>query len=492
MAQPALPNINIEYYLDLAVRRKWWIIVPALLSILAGVIYIMITPKAYKANTLILVQPQKVPASYVTSTITVSLESRLRTITQQVYSRTNLENVIDQFDLYADDREETPMLELIEDLRKKIKVNLRGGGASQSFEISFQWNDPKTAAMVTNSMASQFIEQNLKVREDMAMGTTAFLENETAKMRRELEAQEKRVELYKKEHMGMLPDQLESNLKILGQLKVELNNLAMRAQAEKEQYTMLQGIQVQLKNQTQMLQMEHMQSSDFIESAPDVWGETQSEEISYLEAHLRQLLLRYTEKHPDVVSLKRKIARLQQENDTTASEIETESPSQFENPLVSQEEQIRFQLQDINRRVESYQKQISRIKKEIQSYNERIERTPEVQLELTKLTRDYSTMQRRYQSLLQKHIDARMAEQLERRQKGEQFKVLDPAVVPEKPFRPNVMKVMLMALIMGLGFGCGLAFLRDIMLGTFYNTEDLEGFLGSKVLVSIPLVKGNV
>ena len=492
MAQTAIPNINIECYMNLAVRRKWWIILPVLLSILAGAVYIKITPKSYEANTLILVQAQKVPTSYVRSTLTESLESRLHTITQQVYSRTNLEKIIEQFDLHANNKEENATAGIVENLRQKININLRGRGTTQAFEISFIWHDPKTVAEVTNAIASQFIEQNLKVREDMAMGTTVFLENESEKMRIELEDYEKRLELFKKQHMGMLPSELQSNLNILGQLKEELNHLETRIQAENEQTVMLQ-------RQAQMIRMTQMQHSDFIEIVPDEAGGMQSEDITYLESQVRQLRLRYTEKHPDVVALRRRISLIQQDltNDTNGNEAsQSESvedfPDQFDNPLAFQQDQISFQLEEINKNIESYQKKISNVKKEIQLYNNRIERIPEVELALTKHTRDYSTMQSRYQTLLQKKIDARMSEQLERRQKGEQFKVLDSAIIPEKPVKPDIKKVMLFALMAGLGFGCGLAYLREIMDASFYSTEDIEVFLGTKVLVSIPFEKRNM
>ena len=123
MPEAPTANINIEYYFDLVVRRKWWIILPALVSIACGVIYIKITPRVYKANTLILVQPQRIPTSYVEPTVTEGLESRLRTITQQVYSRTNIEKIIDEFHLYKDKREKRPTMKLVEGIRQKIDVN---------------------------------------------------------------------------------------------------------------------------------------------------------------------------------------------------------------------------------------------------------------------------------------------------------------------------------------------------------------------------------
>ncbi|MBW2663509.1 MAG: hypothetical protein JRD93_16380, partial [Deltaproteobacteria bacterium] len=387
--------------------------------------------------------------------------------------------------LYADNGGKKPTAEMVEKLRQKINVNLRGRGAGRAFQISFVWHDPKTVAGVTNAIASQFIEQNLKVREDMAIGTTAFLENETEKMRREIETREKNLEIFKRKYMGMLPEQLQSNLNILGQLKLELNNLEERMQAEKKQSIML-------KRQMKLVQAAQTQQSDLIEIAPDKPGETPSDELTYLIATVRQLRLRYTEKHPDVVALKRKIALIQQTHAAGKDENGSLMPELLDNPLAFQKDQVKFQLNEAGRNIELFQKKIRKIKKQIQVYNNRIERIPEVKLKLTKLTRDYSTIRNRYQSLLQKKIDARMAEQLERRQKGEQFKVLDAAIIPDKPFKPDIRKVLFMALIAGFGLGGGLAFLREIMSGVFYSPEELEGFLGTKVLVGIPFEKRNM
>jgi polysaccharide chain length determinant protein (PEP-CTERM system associated) len=487
MPEAPTANINIEYYLDLVVRRKWWIILPALISIACGVIYIKITPRVYKANTLILVQPQRIPTSYVEPTVTEGLESRLRTITQQVYSRTNIERIIDEFHLYKDKSEKKPTMTFVEGIRRKIDVNLRGGGRgdTQSFEISFEWHDPGIVAEVTNTLAGQFIEQNLKVREDMAMGTTAFLDSEAEKMRFRIEAQEKKIEAFKRKHMGMLPSQIESNLDMLDQLKNELSNLETRESAQKQEIVMLQ-------RQSQMLEAMRAWSPGLIEIAPGEPGQIRTDEpdLNHLRARLQQLRLRYTEKHPDVVAVKRKIALVQNKMSddlNAATEIEGEPEAEFEDSTGLQQNQIRFQLDDLHKNIESYQERIMAIKKEIQVYNEKIERIPEVELELAKLTRGYATTRERYQVLLQKKIDARMAEQLERRQKGEQFKVLDPAIIPQKPIKPDIKKALLMALIAGLGIGGGLAYLREMLDGTFYNARDIEYFLKTDVLVTIPL-----
>ena len=492
-------DLNLEYYKDLALRRKWWIIIPFVLSLIIGRVYIKVTPKTFRANTLILVQSQKIPDSYVDSTVTESVQSRLRTISQQIYSRTNLEKIIKEFNLIKGENEvedeSTSML--VVSLRRKIKVDIkqRGRRASvQAFEISCEWHDPKIAADVTNAIAYQFIEENLKVREAMAMGTTAFLTNEVTKIKEELEKQEKAVEEFKKKHMGMLPDQLQANIDILGQLKEQLSNVERSARNEQEQTMFLQ-------RQMELLEAVKSDSNEIGNSSQPISG---FERLGHLREQLENLRSRYTEKHPDVIDLKCGISALEtklqakqdHKNDDKSSggvAQETHLPlPEHLNSYARRREELKMELELADKNIGTYKAEAKKIKKQISLYQERIEDTPAVELELIKLTRDYTTIRGRYESLLNKKINAQLSEQLERRQKGEQFKVIDPAISPEKPVKPDVKRVMLIALAAGLGIGFGLAYLREIMDGSFYSTEDLESFLGAKILVNIPFVKGNI
>ena len=128
----------------------------------------------------------------------------------------------------------------------------------------------------------------------------------------------------------------------------------------------------------------------------------------------------------------------------------------------------------------------SRIKVRIAEFQARIENTPVRELAIANLTRDYHNTKETYHSLLKKSQEAQQAENLERRQKGEQFKVIDPARIPEKPFKPNIPKILLFGIFLGIGSGFGMAFFREQMDHSFRDAEDLEASLGFKVLATIP------
>jgi polysaccharide chain length determinant protein (PEP-CTERM system associated) len=517
-------KFEIAPYVELASRRKWWIIIPFVMVALGALGFLKVSPKTYVATTLVLLEPQSIPDSFVKSTIPETMEGRLRTITQQINSRTNLERIIAEFHLnslqagstmqrllntadrllkligkggLSETQEQTDKqlakMRLVEEMRKSIQVTMRGSPGSGSpghsqnlaFEIGFEWQDPEVVAPVTNAIASRFIEENLNMREEMAIGTTDFLDQESAAIRSELEVREKELEAFKQQNMGMLPDQLQSNLNILTQLRDQMLSLQRRLDQEQQQAMLL-------KSQAQMAHMDRQALASSLRPersrSPGARREPQmtSEQLTSgnledLEAELQRLKSQYTEKHPDIVALKRRIEALKKEGkpgETGSGEASSDVDSR----------RIAPQLAAINANINSYQREIREVEKQLQIYKERVERTPQVEMALNKVLRDYQTVRQRYDSLLSKKLDAKLAEQLEKRQKGEQFRILDRAVKPVKPFKPDPLKVMGIALAMGLGLGCGLAYLREALDPRFYNPGELENYLDAKIIVSLPNV----
>ena len=475
-----IQKIDLQPVFDIIVRRKWWIVLSVLLSLVGGILYIAITPKTYKSTTLILVEAQRIPSSYVKSTITETLQNRLNTISQQVYSRTNLERIINQFKLNrprekgrfekikdkilrkfglgAEDNKNitSDNLQFINFVRKKIEVSLKGG--KKAFEISFEWYDPKTAADVANALASQFIEENLKIREQMAMGTTKFLETEVNRLKRRLEKKEKELEEFKKQNLGMLPNELNSNISILNQLKDEYNNLMEAINIAKQKEITIQ----------------ELLDSEESNSRASLKKENKGNSIEELELKLRELKSIYTEKHPDVVALEKRIKILKQKK---ARENYLEKKTK--GPLY-------YQLKQIRNYISNYEKRLQKIKEQIALYKKRIEMTPKISLQLEKMQKEYSVLSKRYQDLLAKKLNAEMAEELEKRQKGEQFRILDLAVPSSVPYSPDVKKVAMFSIFFGLFLGGGLAFLRESLDPAFYTPEEVEAYLGVKVIVCLP------
>jgi polysaccharide chain length determinant protein (PEP-CTERM system associated) len=368
-------------------------------------------------------------------------------------------------------RDGPSMYSRVKAMRGNIDVSITSKN-NRAFEIAFQWNNPETAAKVANAIASQFIEQNLQVREEMAMGTTDFLSVEVRRLRSELEEKERKLESFKKAYMGKLPEQLESNLNILNQLKDELDNLEKRVDMEKQQAMLLRS---------------QLQDESTMGGGGTGEGEPSSDaaELAALRSRLRQLQSKYTDRHPDVVAAKRQIKKKLQQMEESP-EVSGSVESEMDRYLSASERAIKNQLAQIGARIDSYEERIGEVRNAIRIYQARVEETPEVELQLKDLERDYETVKNRYQNLLSKKLDAQMAEELEKRQKGEQFRVIDSAVPPEQPFKPDMRRIALMTVVLGLGLGGGLAYVRESLDPAFYSVQDLEGALGQKVLISLP------
>ncbi len=140
-------------------------------------------------------------------------------------------------------------------------------------------------------------------------------------------------------------------------------------------------------------------------------------------------------------------------------------------------------------RINKYENKMTNLEAEIQKYKNRVEETPEVGMQLKDIKRDYETVQRRYQDILSKKLNAQMSAELEKKQKGEQFRVVNSAVPPNNPYKPNISKIMFFTLVMGLGLGGGAAYLRETLDPAFYTPEEIEEYLNTEVIVSLPINK---
>ena len=174
-------------------RRLFVIAIPVLLAGVATVAVLDRLPNRYRSSTLIMVVPQRVPESYVKSTVTARIEDRLQSLSQQLLSRTRLEGIIRDLNLYKAQQAQAPMEDIVERMRADIQVQLVKGDA---FRVSYISESPAAAQKVTDRLTSLFIEESLKNREVLAEATNEFLDTQLEDARRRLVAQEKQLEQY--------------------------------------------------------------------------------------------------------------------------------------------------------------------------------------------------------------------------------------------------------------------------------------------------------
>ena len=473
MASQPIP-MDPKYLIDLVIKRRWIIMVPFFISMLVGIVLAVKLPKIYEASTLILIQPQRVPQNYVQPIVDTDPSERISTLSQQVLSRTNLENIINQFKLFNDPENTTTyMEEKVNSLRKRISVDVstdRRRG-TDAFSISFQGKEPRTVMNVTNALASFFIDENLREREAQAVGTSDFLESELQNMKARLESVEGQLKNYRESYMGELPEQLDSNLRILDRLQEHLSEVQQSLSEAKIRLVTLQNDATAARESTTVI----------------IGQDTRQEETSSLEqmkAQLESLLSRYTDRHPDVVRLKARIAEAEKQ----AADAGTNSAGTGQAPRASLSPEYRTQYNEITQDIRRLQDDIAGTREQIRLYQARVENTPKREQELLSLRRDYQNIQTTYDSLLERKLEADIAVNMERKQKGEQFRVLDPAKLPQKPVKPDMRKLFIMVIGAGLAIGGGIIFLLEYMDNSFKRPEDIEEDLGLPVLCSIPRI----
>jgi len=472
--------ITFYDYLSMAARRKWLIIGAVLLSLGIAGILALVLPKSYRSSTLILVEDQKIPEDYVKAIVGGSIEGRLIMIKQQVMSRTLLSKVVEEFKLYPDDVRSAGFEEVIEKMRESIKVETVGssgarGKTVEAFSISFAHEDPMVAMKVTAKLASLFIEENLRVREQFVEGASEFLEQELAKSKAGLEAQEQLISDFKKKYMGELPQQMEANLRALDRLQSDVT-------VESESINSLTD-RVGLIDKAIR---DYETSGTTTPGLGTPGGDPLVQHLRELERNLTTLKAGYKESYPDIVQVKQEIesvkAQLVDKHSLSGREVNEEAVKTFDpylQGLVRQRDEAQIELAGLKQRR-------IRLASQMQAYEGRVERTPSREQELMILVRDYDNGQKNYQSLLDKRVNAQVAENLEKRQKGEQFRIIDPANLPEKTEKPDQMRIMLVGLILGCMVGFGGAFAVDQYKASFRRPEEAEMLLGLPLLAAIP------
>jgi succinoglycan biosynthesis transport protein ExoP len=489
---------SLEDYWAVVSRRRWWILLPifACWVTVWGVSWLL--PNTYRSEAMILVEQQKVPEHYVVPNVSVSLQDRLQSMTQQILSRTRLQATIDRLHLYL--RHSGPLSSLepadpIDQMRKDIQIELVQApgrpGELTAFKIQYSAGSPEIAQQVNSELTSLFIAENLKSQQQLSESTTAFLESQLADARVKLTEQEAKVRAFKATHLGTLPAQLGSNVQILSGLQTQLQAAQHAVESGEQQKLYLQSV----LQQYQSVQ-DSLVSGDSTVTPP----EALENELKGLRVQLADAQSQYTDSYPDVVALKDKIAKTeqlkkqiedeiaakQQQLADTAADAPESRPASMRNGALTPMMQIQSQLKVNQMEIESLHQHERKIQSELLEYQARLNGTPQTEQELADISRGYEESQVNYNSLLQKQNQSQLATSLEQRQQGQQFRVIDPSSMPYKPSAPNHLLVSLGGLILGVAVGAILTAILELTNARVRREKDLQGLVPARVLVGIP------
>lgn len=497
-------TLTIGSMLATLARRRWLLVGPLFLGVLGGLLYSRWQPSLYRSDAVIQVVPQRVPESYVSSTVTERVEDRLRALAQQVLSRTQLEKLIVDFNLFPEERGKRPMEDVIQFMTERVLIEplataqtSRAASQSEAFRVSFDYQDPVVAQKVVERLASFFIDTNAKDRGTQADQTSSFLEAQLTDARSRLEAQEAKLKVFREHNAGRLPTQTQTNMQGIQNTQLALQAMVESAARDRDRKLMLERLYTDAN-------ADMSADAAATSSSPPLAGDVASklpanatprQRLEAARAFLSQMELRLSPKHPDVIRAKSFIADLEKQAAAEDLQRPLSPEAAPDKPSTPEEARRRDRLREMRAEMESLDRQITfkdseerRLRAELGSYQARLEAVPGIESEWVALSRDYDTLAATYRELLSKSENSKMAASLEQRQIGEQFRILDPPRVPLKADSPNRIKINLAGTLAGLGLGLLLVGFTEHRDSTMRSEADLLGAIDLPVLALTPFV----
>lgn len=483
--------------LGVAIRRRWWVLLPTSVIAVGACMYSLRLPARYESEATILVERQQVPERYVTANVTTDVREALLVMTDTVLSRTQLLRIIDEFGLFPNERKRLVPEELVDLMRHNINIEplqkTPENNDLNAFRISFTGVDPHSAQAVTDRLTNLFKIENLKSREEQSTGTTNFLADELAVTARELKQQEDRVREFKMKNLGELPEQQQGNLAILAGLQSQLQNTMATLGRAREQ----QAYYESLLSQYESMSAAGVPAPGAATVSP---ADTIKAELTRLRNEKADLLARYTEKYPDVVKIDEEIKEAEAllAAATPAPEPTKEGTAQ-ESPKSARSverdaatAQLKSQLEANRLEIKNANEEVKQINARIAEYQRRLNLTPVREQELADLLRDYNQSKAHYEDLLSKKTQSELATSLEKRQQGQRFRIIDPPSLPMKPSSPDRVKISLAGLAAGLAVGVALALLVETRDHSLRDEQELRRIFAFPMLVGVPMLLSKV
>ncbi|MBN1829487.1 MAG: hypothetical protein JW884_10140 [Deltaproteobacteria bacterium] len=515
-------------------RKRWHIFLLSFLFVLlASLSVVYLLPPIYIAASTILVESQQIPEEYVKATVRSYVEERLQLITQQIISRPNLIKIINDNNLYEDMRKKYATEVVIERMRKDINLETisagdiggqrRNSSRTVAFKLSYEGKNPDTVQKVANILASLYLEENLRSREEQAARTTDFLTKELDHIRVQINEYENKISKFKKEHMGELPENLNDNVRASDELKRTLGQINLQFLSLKERKVYLEGqlasiepflpvtmmkaeegksspaqrllyLRMQLINLETVLSEKHpdiIRLKSEIRELEQQLGESslavkKQREFAALQKRLNLLKDKQGNNHPDVVKLSKEAESLKLEIENLSREGTTTLDSSQERQANPAYISIKAQIDAIDIEAKGLHNQKAKIEADLELYKKRIESTPMIEKAFRDLTMDYNHIRDQYNQIKAKELESNVAKEMEATQHGERFTIIESASKPEKPSKPDRMKLALMCFMLSLGAGTGLVTLRESFDQSIKNENEISGILSLPVFTTIP------
>lgn len=481
----------VHEYAAIALRGKWLILGCVTISAALAWGYCVIATKYYWSQSLIVAEEQKPLDNILRGGGEGSFEQQLFVIQEQILSLDFLGEIVKEFNPYPYELERggetSAALALIGAIKvEKIKTDRAGnnivGSGIEAFAVSFIHENPRTAMQVTAGIAEKFIKEHTKGRENDAESALKFFDDELSRIKIELEKKEEQITAFKRSHLGELPQQTDASFRSLDRLDNDINSVNENIQRHSDKLAMLDKA-------VQEYQIYGRQNPAFKTASME--PDPLFRQLKELREKLVMLKAEFRDEYPEVILTKEGMRKVEEElvgmYGPDAIKPDKKPLDLYFQDLVKQQSEEKSELNLLRQR-----EQILRASRN--DHEKRVERSPAVEQELQTLERDYVSMKGNYAMMLDKRLQARVAENMEKRQKNGKFRILDPASFPRAPIIPNRSRVLVLGFLFGGVLGMGLSVLRERLTPQFRGPEDVELLMGPQLLVAIPdftfLMKG--
>jgi polysaccharide biosynthesis transport protein len=476
------PRFHPLDYLSVVRRRKWWLIVPLVVAAAAGVALAVVLPREYLSSTTIGITSAAVSPD-IAKSAQFDRDERLRVIGQQLLSRGVLARVVRAEHLAADASDEDAAIARLRRQVQPVTIPQAVAGSDPSradtFVVSYVDSTPEAAQRIAARLADVFVDETSRGRELRAQDTTEFIANQLALSKSRLSQLEQRLTAAKRTYMGRLPEQGAANLQTLNGLRQQLDSTDTALRGEQDRLSIIEQQLAAMRQGAETLPL--------VKGAETQVPSSPEGRVRALQRQLDDARMAYTDRHPEVIRLQEELKSARADAAADRNRPESDRLAVLKNDASFR--QLLADQQLGRMRVAELQRAETQLRAQIASYQQRVESSPLVEQQLTSLQRDYDLEKRQYEELAARRDAAALSEDLERRQAGERFRVLSPATWPREPFKPDVFRILAMALVAGLFLGAGSAVGREFLDRSIYDAHTLQHEYDLPVLGEIQRIR---
>lgn len=469
-------------------RRRTLCLVTFGVIFTGAVILAVVLPPVYRSQATIRITEQQISEDYIKSVADITPEERLQRLTGTIMRYSKLQKIIEKYNLYPELQTQGLMSDAVQKIKASIKIeptiteviNPRSGRSipvTSALILSFQGDKPDQVQKVTQELADLYVEEDIKKREEITTATTGFLEDEIDRLKKLMQEQEKKISEFKRDHIGELPENSMSNRQAVANLDSDLNQIVSRISYLEDRKIFLNG------------QLGTISPLAPVKSDQGELIRNPYERLKIRRMQLKQLQARFSNKHPDVIRAKRELAELESELGVKAGSTDFKGGYGHDNPDNPAYINLLSEIQAADAEIRSQTENKARILQELQKYREHLKNAPITESQLNEMTRNYDNTKKNYNELMGKLMSAKVSQSIEQKDRGAKFIIADPAYLPNQPYKPNRLAIIVLGFLAAAGSAFGLAAVKEATDHSIKSEKELTEVIDIPVLTTIPLVK---